>query len=113
MHGNDFDDEYLERLSAPLPEAPKCTQDLPTVLVDVATEVENKKQYIPRDGEEKPFEAAKKKAGGGPTNVSEPVNVYEPGFRTDLYAAIVQYWKKEKRIRERNDELRKKLGLRG
>ena len=96
-------DNYLEKLAEPLPEPPK--PDIETKLVDIATEVEKPKAYInPEKKYEKPKELSP---------VSEPVNIYEPGFRTDMYAAMVKYFREKKREKENVQKLREKLGLRG
>lgn len=105
---DNFDSE-LEKLSADLPEPPPAPKpDIETKLVDLATEVEDKKQYLPQEGEKKPFE--KRKEAG--VRVSEPVNVYEPGFRTDLYEGIMRYFKEKRREKDRLEKLRAKIGLR-
>lgn len=102
-------DQYLESLSEPLPEAPKfvpAPESQPmekTVLVDLASEVENKKTYIPEKAAWK-----EKKAEG---NMAPPVDVYEPGFRSDLTAAIKDYFKRQKAIRDNNERIRKITGI--
>lgn len=99
-------ENYMEKLAEPMPEPPK--PDIPTQLVDFAGEAEKKQTYIPKDT--KPFQERK---AAGITKVSEPVNVYEPGFRSDMYSAIVKYFKEKRAEKERVQKLREKLGLRG
>lgn len=99
-------DNYMEKLAEPLPEPPK--PDIATELVDIAAGVENQETYIPK--ERKPFQERKE---AGVTAVSEPVNIYEPGFRSDMYEAMVNYFKEKKKERIRLDKLRERIGLRG
>jgi hypothetical protein len=101
-------DKYMQEMSAPLPEepkwepAPEATPMEKTVLVDVATEVENKKTYDHgRAWQEKKLEG----------NVAPPVDVYEPGFRSDLAEAIKDYFKKQKATRDRVQAIREKTGI--
>jgi hypothetical protein len=102
-------DAYMEEWSQPLPEAPKPDPvEVPmekTVLVDYATEVENRKNYL-EEGREPAF---KKKREEG--TVAPPVDVYEPGFRSDLVAAIKSYWKKQRETREKVQKIREKTGI--
>lgn len=99
-------DNYLEKLAEPLKEPPK--PDIKTELVDVAAGVESGETYIPK--ERKPF---KEKKEAGITSVSEPVNIYEPGFRSDMYAAMVKYFREKKKEKENVQKLRERIGLRG
>lgn len=99
-------DNYMEKLAEPMPEPPKPM--LETKLVDIAEEVVTPKTYVAQEGQEKPFE--KKKADG--FSVAEPVNIYEPGFRSDLYEAMVNYFRSQRKTRENNQRLREKIGLR-
>lgn len=107
-------DAFLESLSEPLPEAPVYAPDpvpesqpmQPTVLVDLATEVENKGQYI---DESKPKKFEQRKQEG--FEMAPPVDIYEPGFRTDLVAAIQNYFAEQKRIRDNNERIRKITGI--
>lgn len=100
---------YMEELSEPLPEAPKPDPvEVPmekTVLVDYATEVENRKNYL-EEGHEPGWK--KKKEEG---TVSPPVDVYEPGFRSDLVAAIKRYWADQRKTREKVQKIREKTGI--
>ncbi len=100
-------ENYMDKLAEPMPEAPKPV--LETKLVDFATEAEAPKTYVVKEDEQKPFE--KRKEDG--FSMSEPVNVYEPGFRSDMYEAIVNYFKQQRKVRENNQRLREKIGLRG
>jgi hypothetical protein len=106
----DFD-KYLEELSAPLPEeppAPPPPESIPmekTELMDLASEAENKKTYLDEGGE--PSWKKKKEEG----TLAPPVDIYEPGFRTDLYAAIKGYFKKQKETRDRVQKIREKTGI--
>lgn len=95
---------YEEKLFEPLPEAPKPVVE--TKLVDLASEIEKPKTYVPDETEEKPKDANKK------LGLAPPVNIYEPGFRTDMYAALVNYFKAKRATKERNAELRAKMGMR-
>mgnify|MGYP006967775710 FL=1 len=92
-----------------MPEAPKPDPvEVPmekTVLVDYATEVENRKNYL-EEGQEPAF---KKKREEG--TVAPPLDVYEPGFRTDLVSAIKRYWREKRETQQRVQALQKKLGL--
>lgn len=103
----DFE-KHMSEWAEPLPEPPKpVPESVPmerTVVVDLATEAENKKQYID-EGE------AKWKKNKEEGTMAPPVDVYEPGFRTDLYAAIKKYFKDQKAIRENNQRLREKMGM--
>jgi hypothetical protein len=86
-----------------LPMAPEVKPIIETKLMDIATESEAPKKYI--DGvahKDRPKQS-----------MNEPVNVYEPGFRSDMFDAMVDYFKKRREVKHRNEELRKKLGLRG
>ena len=103
-------DSYMEEWAKPLPEAPAAPppEAVPmekTVLVDLASEVENKKTYLENDAAEKRL--ARKEEG----TLAPPVDVYEPGFRSDLYAAIKDYWRKQKATRDRVQRVREKTGI--
>ena len=102
-------DSYMEEWSQPLPEAPKPDPvEVPmekTVLVDYATEVENKKNYL-NEGQEPAFKKQREEG-----TVAPPVDVYEPGFRTDLVAAIKRYWREKRETADKVQKLQKKLGL--
>jgi len=85
-----------------LPPPPKF-EPIETKLVDLAGEAEAPKKYT-----EKAYEKPKSALA-----TSEPLNVYEPGFRSDLYAGITKYFREKRDERRRLDDIRKKLGLRG
>lgn len=101
-------DSYMEEWSQPMVEAPKPPpESVPmeqTKLVDLASEVENKRTYI---GDGDPTWKAKKEE----SNVAPRFEVYEPGFRTDLYAAIVNFWKTQAKTRANNQSIREKTGF--
>jgi hypothetical protein len=103
-------DSYMEEWSQPLPQEPEVKpppESIPmekTVLVDLAGAVENKKTYL-----EEGDEARKARKAEG--TLAPPVDVYEPGFRTDLYAAIKSYFRKQKETRERIQAIREKTGI--
>lgn len=101
-------DSYMNEWAEPLPEPPKpAPEEVPmekTVLVDLASEVENKKTYI---GEGEPAWKKKKEEG----TLAPPVDVYEPGFRSDLYAAIKSYFKKQAETRKKVQAIREKTGI--
>ena len=101
-------DQNMDELP-PMPEAPKPDPvEVPmekTVLVDYATELENRKNYL-EEGQEPAF---KKKREEG--TVAPPLDVYEPGFRTDLVSAIKRYWREKRETQQRVQALQKKLGL--
>lgn len=102
----DFD-AYLDRLSAPLEEPPPAPAPEPmenTVVVDLATEVENPKTYLDEGTERRLKQAAE-------GTVAPPVEIYEPGFRTDLYEALTDYFKKKREIRRNNDRIRQITGI--
>lgn len=104
-------DSYMEEWAQPLPEppAPPPPESVPmekTVLVDLASEVENKKTYLDEDGA-----AAKRLARKEEGTLAPPVDVYEPGFRSDLYAAIKSYFKKQAETRKRVQAIREKTGI--
>lgn len=102
----DFD-KLLDNLSQPMEEAPRyAPESVPmekTVLVDLAEGVENKATY-----DQAPVDREARKAEG---RLAPPVDVYEPGFRSDLSEAIVDYFKKQRKIRENNDRIRKITGI--
>ncbi len=103
-------DSYMEEWAAPLPPAPEPPppEAIPmekTQLVDLASEVENKKTYL---DENAPPAWKKKKEEG---TLAPPVDVYEPGFRSDLYAAIKSYFKKQRDTREMVQRVREKTGI--
>lgn len=98
-------DNYMERLTKPIPEPPP--PDMPIKTVDLATESETPKTYIPKD--EKPFQDRK---AAGVSKVSEPVNVYEPGFRTDVYDGLIKFFRERNQRKRELEKLRDKIGLR-
>lgn len=77
-----------------------------TELVDLAGASGEKKTYL--DGGEEPAFKKRQKEG---FSMAPPVDVYEPGFRSDLYAAIKSYFKKQKETRERVQQIREKTGI--
>jgi hypothetical protein len=90
-----------------LPPAPKPI--LETKLVDIAGESEAPKNYL-NEGAEKP--AFKAKQDSGEKFMNTPVDVYEPGFRSDVYEGLVEFFKKRRAEKDRLDRLREKMGLR-
>lgn len=107
----DSTDAEFDRLAEPLPEPPPMVHDPVTQIkaVDLASELENKKTYLAKEGEQKPFQARKE---NGEVQLAPPVDVYEPGFRNDLYEALISHFRKQKRIKENNQRLREKMGWR-
>lgn len=101
-------ENYMEVLAEPIPPPPK--PDTATVLVDLATEAEKPKTYVaePEEGEKKVFEKRKEEG----FSMAPPVDVYEPGFRSDLYDAIVEYWKNKAAQRQKLADLKQKIGMR-
>jgi len=104
----DFD-KYLDTLSQPLVDAPKyepAPEAIPmekTVLVDLASAVDNKRTHEGTSAERE----ARRQEG----LVAPPLDVYEPSFRTDLTAAIKSFWKEQRKIRDNNDRIRKITGI--
>jgi len=98
-------DNYMEKLTKPIPDPPP--PDIPIKMVDVATESEKPKTYIPRD--EKPFQ---EKKAGGVAKVTEPVNIYEPGFRQDLHDGLIKFFRERNQRKRELEQLRDKIGLR-
>lgn len=99
------EEDYLD-IDTSIPEPPVYREpDTKTVLVDLATEAENKKTHVP---EEKVFEKRKEEG----FSMAPPVEIYEPGFRSDMYDAILNYFKEKKKVRDKNQEIRKKFGWR-
>ena len=101
-------EEYMNEWAEPLPSEPKPPpESVPmekTVLVDLAEGVENKKTYIEEGSAAR--EARKAEGIAAPS-----VDVYEPGFRTDLYAAIKSYFKKQADTRKKVQAIREKTGI--
>ena len=102
-------DKFLDNLSEPFVDAPTWhpPESVPmekTVLVDLASEVENKKTYL----EEGSDAREARKAEG---LLAPPLDVYEPGFRSDLVEAITAYWKDKRRVRENNARIRSITGI--
>lgn len=99
-----------EEIDGTIPEAPPPYKEpeIKTEVLDLATEVENKKTYVPTEGDKKPFEKRKEEG----FSMAPPVNIYEPGFRSDLYEAIINFWRQKKQIRQRNADLKEKMGWR-
>lgn len=101
--------DELDSLDESIPEAPVYPKpDIETKVLDLASEAEDKKQYVVKEGEEKPFE--KRKRDG--FQVAEPVNIYEPGFRSDLYEGLQKYFREKREEKDRVERIRKKIGLR-
>ncbi len=108
------EDEALLSIDTSIPEAPPVDTTPPpeavpmekTELVDVADQM-GKSQHG-QDGEKK-FQRRKEE---GIKSVSPPVDVYEPGFRSDVASALVKYFKEKRREQDRIAALRKKIGLR-
>lgn len=108
---NDRDfEKYNSEWSEPLPEAPKpLPESVPmekTVIVDLASEVEEKKTYLDENGA-----ASSRRARKEEGTLAPPIDIYEPGFRSDLYAAIKSYFKEQKRVRDNNQRIREKTGI--
>ncbi len=101
-------DEYMNDWAQPLPEAPRPDPvSVPmekTVLVDFASEAEAPRTHLEADSEAR---LARKESG----IAAPPVDVYEPGFRTDLYSAIKDFFRKQKETRERVQAIREKTGI--
>jgi len=102
-------DKYLEEISSPMVDAPAYAppESIPmerTVLVDIAEAEENRKSYIEEDSSAR---EARKAQG----TLAPPVDVYEPGFRTDLTAAIRRYFSEQAKIRKNNDRIRRITGI--
>ena len=97
-----------EEIDGTIPEPPPVYKepDTKTQVLDLATEVENKKTYTPKEGEEKPFEA--RKAEG--FSMAPPVDIYEPGFRSDMYEAILDFFQRKKDMRLKHEKIKKKMG---
>jgi hypothetical protein len=108
---NDKFDSYMEEWAKPLPDAPEMAplpESVPmekTVLVDLAGAVENKSTYLEEDA------AAKREARKAEGTLAPPVDIYEPGFRTDLYAAITSFFKKQHETRKMVQRVREKTGI--
>lgn len=103
-------DDYVEELSRPLSEPPPPPAPVPdtkTELIDLAGAVENRQKYIPDEPSSKEARLEKVKEKG----FSPPVDVYEPGFRTDLYEAIKNFWREKKKTRDKLDKIREKTGI--
>lgn len=101
-------DSYMDEWAQPLPAAPEPPPEaLPmerTVLVDLASEVENRKTHL-EEG------SAAREARKAENNAAPPVDVYEPGFRTDLTAAIKSYFKKQRDTRAKVQRAREATGI--
>lgn len=93
-------------LSQSIPEPPKVDM-LKTELIDLAGEAEAPKTYVDQVGKKK-FEQRREEG----IDPAPPVNIYEPGFRSDMYEAITNYFKKQKAVRDRNQALRERMGMR-
>lgn len=90
----------------PMPEPPKPI--IETKLVDLASEAESPKTYLAQ-GERKNFEEKRDKSD----KMNTPVDVYEPGFRTDLYEGLIKFFRDKRKRTDQLDRLRQKIGLRG
>jgi len=75
-----------------------------TVLVDYAGEAEKPQTYIEPDNSAR---LERKNSG----TVAPPLDVYEPGFRTELYEAIRDYWKGKREMRDKLQALRERTGI--
>lgn len=100
----DQKDVDWSNLEEGIPEAPAPKPDIETKLVDITPE---KKTYIPEAGDKKPFETRKEEG----FSMAEPVNIYEPGFRSEVKDALIKYWKEKRERRDHLDSLRVKLGF--
>lgn len=104
----DFD-KYLDNLSQPFVDVPKfepAPESIPmekTVLVDLATAVENKTTYdqAPDKRQERIKEGL----------VAPPVDVYEPSFRSDLSEAIIKFFKHKRKVAQNNERIRQITGI--
>lgn len=99
-------ENYMEVLAEPIVEPPKPMEK--TVMIDLATESEKPKFYVPEEGSPKPFE--ERKAEG--VQMAPPVDIYEPGFRSDMYEAMLNYFKNKAETRKKHDLLKEKMGWR-
>lgn len=102
-------DTYMEEWAQPMPEAPQPPppESVPmekTVVVDLASAVENKETHL----EESSDRRLARKAEG---TLAPPVDVYEPGFRSDLTAAIKDFFRKQRETRDRVQKIREKTGI--
>ncbi len=104
---DDFD-KHMDEWAQPLPPEPQWLPEaIPmekTVLVDLASEVEAPKTHLEADSA-----ARLERAASGVA--APPVDVYEPGFRSDLSAAIKSFFMKQKATRERVQAIREKTGI--
>ena len=90
-----------------IPEPPVYKEpDTKTEIVDLATEAEKPKTYVP---EEKKFKERKE---SGEIKASTPVDIYEPGFRSDMYDAILNFFKEKKKMQHKHAALKEKMGWR-
>lgn len=90
----------------PLPEPPKPMVE--TKLVDIDAESEKPKTYLDQ-GERKNFEEKREKSD----KMNTPVDIYEPGFRTELYEGLIKYFKDKRKRMDQIERIRQKIGLRG
>lgn len=103
-------DSYMDEWSEPLPPDPRPTpESVPmerTEVVDLASEAENPHTYVDDDGR-KVFEQRKEDG----FEIAPPVDVYEPGFRSDLYSAIKKYFKDKRDMSQKLQAIREKTGI--
>lgn len=106
---DDFD-TYMNEWAEPLPPDPRpVPESVPmekTVVVDFVGEAEKPKTYL--DEGDKP--AFKKRQEEG-FSMAPPVDIYEPGFRSDVYAAIKRYFLDKKATQNRIQAIREKTGI--
>lgn len=109
MSWNNLPDQEFD-IDGTIPEPPPVYKepDTKTQVLDLASEVENKKTYVAKEDEEKPFET--RKAEG--FSMAPPVDIYEPGFRSDMYEAIISYFKQKKEMRTKHEQIKAKMGWR-
>lgn len=101
-------DSYMDEWSQPLPPAPLPPPEaVPmerTVLVDLAGGVENRKTYLEED-------SSAREARKAEMNAAPPLDIHEPGFRSDLTAAIRSYFKMQRDTRAMVQRAREKTGI--
>lgn len=99
-----------DEIDGSIPEPPVYKEpDTKTELVDLASESEKPKVYVQKEGEVKKFQERKE---SGEIKASTPVDIYEPGFRSDMYDAILNFFKEKKKMQHKHAALKEKMGWR-